>query len=63
MLFTWSCELDEIRRRYPPPRVPRGIRELVQTRALRVLRREEDSAEQDAPECEWIGAACELPAL
>jgi hypothetical protein len=63
MLFTWRVELDEIRRRYPPPRVPREIRELLQARALRVLRGEEVSPQQDVSERERIAAACEWPAL
>lgn len=37
-LFTWSVELDEIRRRYPPPRVSREIRDLVQASAAHAAR-------------------------
>jgi hypothetical protein len=63
VVFTWSVELDGIGRRYPPPRVSREIRELVQARALRVLRGEEVCPQQDASERERIAAACEWPAL
>ena len=61
MLVTWSVELGEIRRRYPPPRVSREIRELMHSRALRMLRGEDVSPEQDAMEMERIAAELEWP--
>lgn len=63
MLFTWSVELAEIRRRYPPPRVPRDIRDLMQARALRMLRGEHIPPEQDALERARIAWAYEWPRL
>jgi hypothetical protein len=63
MLFVWSVELDQIRRRYPPPRVSRDIRELMQARALRMLRGEGVTPEQDALERARIEAACAWPRL
>lgn len=63
MLLEWSVELEDIRRRYPPPRVSREIRELMHARALRMLRGEEVSPEQDALERARIAAACEWPRL
>ena len=63
MLFTWSVELEEIRRRYPPPRVSREIRDLIQARALRALAGQSVSAAQDAFERARIAAASEWPRL
>lgn len=63
MLLEWSVELEEIRLRYPPPHVPREIRELMQTRALRMQQNEDVSPEQDALERARIEAACEWPRL
>lgn len=63
MLFTWCSELERIRRRYPPPRVPRDIRDLMQARALRMLRGEDVSSEQDALERARIAAVYEWPRL
>jgi hypothetical protein len=45
MLLKWSVELEEIRLRYPPPRVSREIRELMQTRAFRMQRGADVSVE------------------
>ena len=59
--FGWWTEMDEIVRCYPPPRLSREIRDLLQVRALRVLRGEDVSPEQDALERATIAAACEWP--
>ena len=63
MLFTWSVELEEIRRRYPSPRVSRKIRDLIQARALRALAGQSVSAAQDALERAQIAAASQWPLL
>jgi hypothetical protein len=63
MLLEWSVELDDIRRRYPPPRPSLEIRELMHARALRMLRGEDVSPEQDALERARIAAAPEWPRL
>ena len=59
--FGWWTEMDEIVRCYPPPRLSREIRDLMQVRALRALRGEDVSPEQDALERATIAAACEWP--
>ena len=61
--FGWWTEMDEIVRCYPPPSLSRDIRNLMQVRALRVLRGEDVSPEQDALERARIAAACEWPRL
>ena len=63
LLLEWSVELEDIRRRYPPPHPSLEIRELMQTRALRMLRGEDVPAEQDALERARIAAAHEWPRL
>ena len=61
--FAWCAELDEINRHFPPPRLPREIRDLMHTRALRMLQGEGVPPAQDARERERIAAACEWPRL
>ena len=53
----WNAEINAINRRYPRPRVPQEIRDLMQTRALRVLAGEYVSPEQDSAERRRIAAA------
>ena len=59
--FAWSAELDEMKHHHPPPPLSRGIRDLKQTRALRMLRGEEVTSDQDALERARIAAASEWP--
>lgn len=62
-LFAWSSELENIRRRHPPPRVSPEIRYLMHARARRMLAGEQVSPEQDALERARIAAAHEWPRL
>jgi hypothetical protein len=61
MLLEWNVELEDIRRRYPPPRPSLEIRELMHARALRMLRGEDVTPEQDALERARIAEAYEWP--
>jgi len=61
MWFAWSAEVAEIKRRHPPPRLSREIRDLMQRRALRALGGQSVSPGQDALERARIAAACEWP--
>jgi len=55
--FGWYAELNEINRQYPPPDIPREIRDLMQARALRALAGEVVLAEQETSERRLIAAA------
>ena len=45
-LIAWSVEFDDIRRRYPSPRLSKEFRDLMRARALRMLRGEAVASER-----------------
>jgi len=55
--FHWQAEIAVLDRQYPPPRLPREIRDLMQARALRSIAGRTVSAEQDVSERLRISAA------
>jgi hypothetical protein len=58
-IFDWQEELTRLSRQYPPPHLPRAIRQLRDARARRLLAGEVVSPEQDADERAAIDAAQE----